>query len=248
MTTRIWDRFLTDMDKQVIAASGWRARQGFGRRPALMVIDVNYAFAGDRPEPILESIKRWHTSCGEVAWKAMPVIRKLIDTCRGKGIPVIYTTGGNREDKWDAGSWLWKNNRNRENPQVKTNLDGNEIVPEIAPEPRDIVIRKQKPSAFHGSPLQSYLTLLGCDSLIVTGTTTSGCVRATVVDAFSNNLRVTTVEDGCFDRAEASHAIGLLDMDMRYCDVIGSGEVMQFLEKYPEGQFDLPTGKGVAGY
>jgi maleamate amidohydrolase len=247
MAERVWDRFLTDMDKKVIGASGWRKRQGFGKRPALLVIDVNYAFAGDRPEPILDSIKRWHTSCGEVAWKSIPIIKKLADLCRRKGVPVIYTTGETRPDKWDAGSWRWKNARNSEDPIKlgKTNLDGNEIVPEIAPAPQDIVIKKGKPSAFSGSPLGSYLTLLGCDSLIVTGTTTSGCVRSTVVDGFSNNYRVTVVEDGCFDRAEASHAVSLLDMDMRYADVIESGEVWKYLEDYPAGQFELPTGKAI---
>ena len=74
------------------------------------------------------------------------------------------------------------------------------------------MIRKQKPSGFFGSNLASYLTLLGCDSLVVTGTTTSGCVRATVVDAFSLNYRVILAEEGCFDRSEASHAVSLCDM------------------------------------
>src|SRR5204863_8116530 len=86
-------------------------------------------------------------------------------------------------------------------------LNGNGIVAPIAPSPKDIVIRKQKPSGFFGSNLASFLTLLGCDSIIVTGTTTSGCVRATVVDAFSLNYRVILAEEGCFDRSEASHAV-----------------------------------------
>jgi nicotinamidase-related amidase len=79
----------------------------------------------------------------------------------------------------------------------------------IAPGPREIVIKKQKPSGFFGTNLASYLTLLGCDSVIVVGTTTSGCVRATAVDAFSLNYRVTLAEEGCFDRSEASHAVSL---------------------------------------
>jgi hypothetical protein len=67
MAERIWDRFLTERDKQVFATSGYGTRQGFGRRPALLVIDVNYFFCGERREPILESIKRWRNSCGEDA-------------------------------------------------------------------------------------------------------------------------------------------------------------------------------------
>jgi Isochorismatase family len=92
-------------------------------------------------------------------------------------------------------------------------------VTTIAPGPRDIVIKKQKPSGFFGTNLASYLTLFGCDSLIVVGTTTSGCVRATVVDAFSLNYRVILAEEGCFDRSEASHAVSLCDMHAKYADV-----------------------------
>ena len=98
MTEPIWSRFLTERDQAVFAASGYGARGGFGRRPALLVIDVNWAFCGDKPEPILESIKRWRNSCGEDAWLALPYIKSLIDKCRQKGIPVIYTTGERRPD------------------------------------------------------------------------------------------------------------------------------------------------------
>ena len=65
MTERIWDKFLTKRDKAVFAAGGFGARAGFGKRPALLVVDVNWAFCGERPEPILASIKRWRTSCGQ---------------------------------------------------------------------------------------------------------------------------------------------------------------------------------------
>src|SRR6202035_3235828 len=167
MSEPIWNQFLTERDKAVFNTSGYGARGGFGKRPALLVIDVNWAFCGDRPEPILESIKRWRNSCGEDAWVALPYIRALIDKCHDKGVPVLYTTGVRRDDNWDSGSWLWKNSR------------GNEIVSPIAPAPQDIVVLKQKPSGFFGTNMTSYLTLLGCDSLIVTGTTTSGCVCAT---------------------------------------------------------------------
>jgi nicotinamidase-related amidase len=108
MTERIWDKFLTERDKAVFAAGGFGARAGIGKRPALLVIDVNWAFCGERPEPILESIKRWRTSCGEEAWVALKYIKSLIEAARAKGLPVIYTTGEGRADNWDAGSWRWK--------------------------------------------------------------------------------------------------------------------------------------------
>jgi nicotinamidase-related amidase len=243
MSEPIWNQFLTERDRAVFAASGYGALGGYGKRPALLVIDVNWAFCGDKPEPILESIKRWRNSCGEDAWIALPYIKSLIDKCRAKGIPVIYTTGVRREDNWDGGSWLWKNTRGKEDARVAaSNLDGNEIVTPIAPGPRDIVVYKQKPSGFFGSNLASYLTLLGCDSVIVTGTTTSGCVRATVLDAFSLNYRVALAEEGCFDRSQASHAINLCDMNAKYADVVKTAEVLAFLDGLPAGMFELPHG------
>lgn len=247
-TERIWDAYLTERDKAVFAASGFGATAEWGKRPALLIIDVNYAFCDEGPRPILESIRKWRTSCGEDAWEAMPVLQRLIETCRGKGIPVIYTTGTRRADNWDSGSWSWKNSRRVEEARpilTSDGRDGNEIVDAIAPGPRDIVVLKQKPSGFAGTPLQSYLQLLGCDSVIVTGTTTSGCVRATVLDAFSLNYRVTVVEDGCFDRSQASHAINLCDMHAKYANVYPSQVVIDHLNTLSQGLFDLPSGAGM---
>jgi nicotinamidase-related amidase len=207
------------------------------------VIDVNWAFCGERPEPILESIKRWRTSCGAESWVALEYIKSLIEAARAKGLPVIYTTGERRPDNWDAGSWRWKSTRGDEaSGTVHDNIDGNEIVTMIAPGPRDIVIKKQKPSGFFGTNLASYLTLLGCDSVIVVGTTTSGCVRATVVDAFSLNYRVILAEEGCFDRSEASHAVSLCDMHAKYADVLPTVEILSYFDQLPTDLFDLPAG------
>lgn len=244
MAQNIWDTFLTERDKQVFEAAGYGARGGFGRRPALLVVDVNYGFVGDKPEPILESIKRWMNSCGEDGWKAVAVIKKLIAVARAKSIPVIYTTGVRRADGWDQGAWAFKNSRvTKDYLGLKPNqLKSNVIVPEIAPGPKDIVIGKQKPSAFYGTPLQSYLTHLQCDSVLVTGTTTSGCVRATAVDAFSANYHVAVIEDACADRSQVSHAINLCDLNAKYADVVGSAEVMEYIRKLPDGLFELPKG------
>lgn len=240
---RIWDKFLTERDARVFAASGYGALADWGKRPALLVVDVNYAFTGEKSMPILESIEKWRNSCGEDGWQAIPVIRTLLDMCRAKGIPIIYTTGEGRADGWDRGGWQWKNSRNAERPVTeKGGVDGNAIVAEIAPGERDIVVKKQKPSGFFGTSLHSYLTLLQCDSVIIAGTTTSGCVRATVIDAFSNNFRVTVVEDACFDRSQASHAINLCDMHAKYANVLDAAIVLKYLSGLPQGMFDLPSG------
>jgi maleamate amidohydrolase len=248
MAERIWNEFLTERDKQVFEKSGFGAEAGFGEKPALLIIDVSYNFCGDKREPILDSIKNFHNSCGEDAWDALPHIRKLIDKCHEKGIPVIYTTGTVREDGWDAGGWAWKNSRTDEDVTApKTtgfNRDGNEIMDEIAPSPQDIVIYKHKPSAFSGTPLSGFLNDLGADSLLVTGTTTSGCVRASVIDAFSNNYRVAVVEEGCFDRSQASHAINLCDMHAKYADVVTTEDALSYVDGL-DVNMNVPTGKSL---
>jgi nicotinamidase-related amidase len=243
MTERIWDKFLTARDKAVFASAGYAKPQGFGKRPAVLLIDINYNFCGDRPEPILDSIKRWPNSCGEDAWAAIPHVQSLLAAARAKRLPVVYTTGGFRADAWDFGSWRWKNSRIEDwRNKPKRNIDGEAIVAEIAPRPEDIVLAKLKPSAFHGTPLNSFLTLLKADSIIMTGTTTSGCVRATVIDAFSENYRVALAEEGCFDRSQASHAINLCDMNAKYADIVPTDECIAFIEALPDGLFELPKG------
>ncbi|MBM3510072.1 MAG: isochorismatase family protein [Alphaproteobacteria bacterium] len=225
---RIWDSFLTERDKQVFEASGHGQRAGFGERPALLVIDVNYNFCGDKPEPILTSIERWPHSCGEDAWTAIPVIRRLLEVGRRKRLPIFYSTNDFRADGFDLGGWSLK--AGRINEDVTRAVNGNAIVAEIAPADRDVIVYKKKPSVFHGTPLLDYLISLKVDSIVFAGTTTSGCVRAAVIDAFSYNFRCTIVEDACFDRSIASHAINLCDMNAKYGDVIGSGEAIGYLE------------------
>ena len=242
MSEPVWTRFLTERDKQVFAASGFGAHQGYGKRPAVLVVDVNYAFCGEQPEPILESIKKWRASCGEEAWTGIAAIRKLLTAARERGLPVIYTTGMRREDRWDTGSWSWKNPRVNEKPRTEEGQSGYTIVREIEPQPRDLVILKHKPSAFFGTPLLSFLVQLGADSILLAGTTTSGCVRATAVDAFSNNYRVAVVEEGCFDRAQASHAVTLCDLHAKYADVVPLDDTLKFIDSLPYDLFKLPRG------
>lgn len=234
-----WDRFLTPRDREVFGGSGYGKKAGLGSRPVVLVVDVTYAFCGDRAEPILESIKRWRNSCGAEAWDAVEKIRTLVDKAHGHAIPVIYTTGMDyRPDRFDAGRWSDKNARSAETPAVEApGVRPNDVVEPIAPEERDLLIAKAKPSAFFGTLLQAHLTALNADSLIVCGTTTSGCVRATVVDGFSHNYHVSIVEECTFDRGEASHHMTLFDMNQKYADVVSLDETVAYLDTLPNDLF-----------
>lgn len=234
----VWDDVITETDRAVFERAGWGRRAGYGERPAVMVIDVNYNFCGDRAEPILDSIERWRYSCGPAAWEqGIPAIRKVLEAARRKRLPVIYTTNPRRADGFDLGVWTLKSTRAEDEVDVMGHK-GNEIVAEVAPRESDLFIEKRKPSAFFGTPLVSHLNMMGADSLILTGTTTSGCVRASAVDALSYDFRVTIPHEAVFDRGGVSHKIALFDLHMKYVDVTDLADVLAYLEGLPAGLFD----------
>jgi len=212
----VWDDVLGEQDRLVFERAGWGKEVGYGQRPALLVVDVIYNFIGDKPEPILESIKRWRYSCGEVGWEGVRELKRLIDAARERQIPIFYTGMDRRPDGFD----------------VKGSL-GNEIVAEVAPQPQDVFFVKDKPSAFHGTHLLDYLIYLGVDTVITTGTTTSGCVRATAVDAAQYNLRSIVPEECVWDRSQISHKVNLLDIHMKYGDVKPTDEVIAYFASLP---------------
>jgi nicotinamidase-related amidase len=226
---RVWDDVLSERDREVYRAAGYGARAGGGSRPALLVIDVTYDFVGDKPEPILDSIKKFPNSCGEVGWRGMEYIRELLELCREQDVPIFYTKGMDERSAITRGSWTWKNAKAMNKGELAERM-GNEIPDMIAPRAGELVIQKTKPSGFFGTPLSSYLIGLGVDTVVVTGTTTSGCVRATVIDAFSNNFRTIVVEEGVFDRGEVSHKINLFDMQSKYADVISLEEAKRYVK------------------
>jgi nicotinamidase-related amidase len=232
MTKRIWDDFLTERDKQVYAQSGYGKRGGFGKRPALFIIDVQYNFCGEMPEDILEGLKTYRTHCGKEAWEAVEHIVPLLHKAREKQIPVFYTESARRPDMVDSGVQVGKNHRAHE----KTVLEGTratQTLEVLAPRPQDILIGKRKPSSFFGTIFMSQLNFFDVDTLILTGCTTSGCLRATAVDAYSYNFKVIVPEETAFDRFQASHAMSLFDLNCKYADVIPTAEVQSYLNGMP---------------
>src|SRR5699024_446066 len=111
MSRRVWDDFLTERDKKVYEAAGYGKFSGFGKRPALLVIDVQNNFIGDKPESILDSIQSYRTSCGEEGWKALEYITSLVEYARKIEIPTFYTISGRRKDFIDSGIQTSKNYR-----------------------------------------------------------------------------------------------------------------------------------------
>jgi nicotinamidase-related amidase len=227
--TRIWDDVIPAQDRLILEKAGFGTVGGGGEQPALLVIDVTYAFVGDRPEPVLESIKRFPNSCGEIAWTAMEHIRELLTICRAQGIPVFYTKGMDERNAITRGAWSWKKDPSAEQAVGDSSI-GNQIPDMIAPLPGETVIQKTKPSAFFGTPLASYLIHLAVDTVVVTGTTTSGCIRASVLDAFAHNFKSILPEEAVFDRSEVSHKVNCFDMNAKYADVLPMEDVKAYLK------------------
>jgi len=226
---RVWDSYLTPDDIAIYAAAGYGARSVWGSRPALLVVDVNYNFVGESPMPILQSIRTFRNSCGEAGWEAVHAIEQLLAAARPAGVPVFYTTQQADARSTLVGGWGRKNSRVADDQDQERSAFGVRIVDEIAPLSEDIVIVKDKPSAFFGTPLVSYLNELCVDTVVVAGGTTSGCVRASVIDAFSFNYTVVVVEEACFDRAPVSHAVNLFEIQAKYADVVPVADVVQYL-------------------
>lgn len=229
---RIWDVFLTERDQRVYQAAGYGKRGGFGKRPALFIIDVQYNFCGDSPQAIEEGLLQYRTHCGEEAWQSVAQILPLLDMAREKDIPVFYTESGRRPDLQDSGIQVGKNFRSGEKTVI-ANTHATRTVAPLAPRPQDILISKQKPSCFFGTTFMSQLNFLDVDTLILVGCTTSGCLRATAVDAYSYNFKVVIPEEAAFDRFQASHAINLFDLNCKYADVIPAQEVHHYLQQLP---------------
>ena len=195
-----------------------------GQRPALLAIDLyNLAFEGG-PLPVHEVIKAHPSSCGLNAWNAIKPIQELMAAVRSRGFPVIYTTSEDRKDS--KPKIVHATHRKKQN----ISDDAHDIHEEFKPEPDDLIIYKQRASGFFGTPLISHLTQLKIDSLIVCGESTSGCVRATVVDAYSYGFHTAVVEECCFDRSVLSHKVNLFDLHHKYADVMHLDEVKRHLQ------------------
>jgi maleamate amidohydrolase len=197
-------------------------------RPALLIIDVQYRTVGSTPKPFWEAIKEFPTACGDVGWNAVHHIERLLALFRERGWPVMYPYVSPKET-FDKGRLADKV------PSIMNIArNGYDFVAEVAPREADILLPKKHPSAFFGTPLASYLINAGADTLVVTGCTTSGCVRGSVVDAFAFNFRVAVPHDAVYDRSATSHAVNLFDMASKYADVSSTDELVAALARIPK--------------
>jgi nicotinamidase-related amidase len=223
-----WETYLSERDKKHDELWGKKELFGFGKKPALLLIDIYYSVLGFTREPIFESMKTWPSSTGLEGWAAVDKTAELLAVARANKVPVVHIKG------LESGiaQWVHRHSRRSDMP-AEMRKRGNEIVAEVAPIAGEVVLEKTAPSAFQGTPLMFHLNALDVDTLICCGETTSGCVRASVVDGATNRFRMGVVAECVFDRTEASHFMNLYDMHQKYADVIFLDQAKAYLSGKP---------------
>lgn len=207
-----WQDIISDATYEIYAQ--YRRETYVGPKPALVAIDLyELAYQGGNG-PVEVVAKTYPSACGEYGYAAIPPTQRLFSAARTARIPVFYSTSETREDA--SPDAVTATNRRAATPEPELFA----IRSEFAPLPGDTVVRKMRASIFYGTPLLAHLTQLGVRSIIMCGESTSGCVRASAVDAYSNGFHVTLVEECCFDRHLLSHKISLFDLHHKYADVM----------------------------
>ena len=192
-------------------------RLGFGQRPALILVDFVQAYF-DHDCALYAGVE-----------DALASALRVREVARAAKIPVIYTNVVYREDGADGGVFF------RKAPVLKNFIVGSSMGDwplDLQPADDELVISKQYPSAFFGTSLASTLHVMGIDTLIITGVTTSGCIRATCVDTMSHGFIPIVVADACGDRHEAPHEANLFDMNAKYADVVDEAEAIEYLKRH----------------
>lgn len=200
---------------------GFGLKIGYGERPALIVIDLVQGFT-DPEKPL-----------GADLSAQLAQTRRLLEAARSSEIPVYYTTVSyEARDMHDTGIWAKKMaglmTLRAGQPEV-------EVDPSLGRLPEEPVITKKYASAFFGTDLLARLNSLRVDTLLLVGCTTSGCVRATAVDAVQNGLRPMVVGEAVGDRSQAAHEQSLFDLQAKYADVVSADEVLEYLSGFTSG-------------
>lgn len=208
--------------EQIKAVPG-RARFGFGRKAAIINIDLQRAYT---------DTKTFKTAY-ETDPKQLDYVNEISGLARSKNLPVVWTYVYYMEDGGDCGIWGTRTNTPDSLQNIKKGSERAEFDPRLKIDHvRDLVINKRMPSAFFETNVQSFLVWHQADTVIVTGGSTSGCVRATVVESLSRGYRTIVPEQCVADKHEIPHYSNLCDMMLKYADVVDVSEVVKYLNEY----------------
>ncbi len=201
-------------DLDIYQRQGYGGTSGFGSRPAVIVVDFVNGFAD--PEQF---------GGGNIG-EAIDNTARLLPAARKANVPIAFTRVVYADDGSDVGVFCLKAPKLA---NLTENAFSSQIVEALSPESSDLVVRKNQPSAFFGTGLTAWLIGRKIDTVIITGCTTSGCVRASVVDSMSYNFRTIVASDCVGDRALAPHQANLFDMEQKYADLLTYEEIIALI-------------------
>src|SRR6185312_13078478 len=224
-----WDAILTLEDRAVLARGRWAQRAGFGKSPALLLIDCQYYMAGIRGAP--DNAAKYPLACGEAAFAAIDQMARLLNAARAARIPILFTRYVVDPVNDDVGMFHRKIGAGvgRGDNLYFAGTHGAEIVADLKPLPNEIIIDKKKFSAFLGTPLLSLLIDQRVDTLIIVGGSTSNCIRAAALDSTQYNFFTIVPEEAVYDRLPFAHALNLFDINRSYGDVVPVDEALAYL-------------------
>jgi maleamate amidohydrolase len=207
---------------EALKARPTRARFGFGRKPALVNVDLQNAYT--RPA---EFVTAYETDPRQIEY-----VNALARLFRANRCPVVWTYVSYLDSGEDCGVWGTRSDTPDSLQNIKANSRRAGLDERCEIERGDIVINKRMASAYFETNLSSLFTFHGVDTVVVTGGSTSGCVRATVVDGLSRSHRMIVPEECVSDKHESPHFANLYDMAVKYADVLPVTEVLAFMEQY----------------
>jgi nicotinamidase-related amidase len=221
----LWSDVVDAPTRALLAA---RAVPAFrSKRPALIAVDLYDLVYDGGARPVRELMEKYPASCGEHAWRALPATVRLYAAAREHGVPLVHVTYDSRAE---TNSRVNPTNRRRRQPDLALYR----IKEELAPRAGELVIYKKRASAFFGTPLAAQLNEMGVDSLFVVGESTSGCVRSSVVEAWSLGYPVAVIAECVFDRCELSHQSSLFDMHLKYATVVELDQACTLMRRHAD--------------
>ena len=201
---------------EIYQRQGFGNSSGIGRRPALLIVDFVNGFAN--PDQF---------GGGNIG-EAIENTRELLAEARALGLSIAFTRVVYADDGSDAGVFTLKAPALT---QLTEGAFGSQIVDQLKARDGEYIVRKTQPSAFFGTNLTAWYVSKGVDTVIVTGCTTSGCIRASVIDSMSYNFRTVVATDCVGDRALGPHEANLFDMEQKYADLMTSSEIIAILHE-----------------
>lgn len=223
----VWDGLIPERDQEIYQRAGFSKEPRWDGSPALLIVDALWGFIGHQRVDVLQAINEYPTACGEAGWDGLERTEEMLRFFREADLPVVHVCA-----YAEADAVYGTTTRARRIPGTGTRAY--DIPEQIQPVPGEPVVLKSKASGFFRTALDVLLHNRKVDTVLIAGSTTCGCIRATAVDAHSNGFETIVLSDAVWDRSPFSHAVSLFELSMKYASVVPVSEAVAELGKRRE--------------